>query len=63
MPGRCFLEAKQDAPTATCVVRDGAAITQMLKPTAAKNFKDYASQIVIPFLATKLSDAIRLDLV
>ena len=29
-------EAQQDAPAATCVVLDGTAIIQMLKPTAAK---------------------------
>ena len=34
-----------------------------VKPTAAKNFDDYASQIFIPFLATKLRDKTRLDLV
>ena len=56
-------EAKQDAPADICVVLDGAAIIQMLKPTAAKNFDDYAGQIFIPFLATKLRDATRLDLV
>ena len=35
----------------------------MLKPTAAKNVDDYASQIFIPFFAIKVRDAIRLDLV
>ena len=39
---------KQDAPAATCLVLDGADIMQMLKPTAAKNFDDYASQLFIP---------------
>ena len=56
-------ETKQDAPAATCVVLDGAAIIQMLKSTAAKNFDDYASQIIISFLATKLRDTTELDLV
>ena len=54
-------EAKQDAPAATCVVLDGAAIIQMLKPTAAKNIDDNAMQIFIPFLAPKFRDAARLD--
>ena len=55
-------EAKQDVPAATCVVLDGAVAIQLLKPTATKNFDDYASQIFIPVLATKLRNATHLDL-
>ena len=58
-----FSATRQDAPAATCVILDGAAIIQMLKPTAVNNFGDYANQIFIPYLKYKLRDATRLDLV
>ncbi len=41
-------EAQSEAPVASSLVLDGAAIGQMLKPESAKNFKEYASQIFIP---------------
>lgn len=42
---------------------DGAAIVQMLKPAALKTFEEYAHQIFIPYISTKLQTVSRLDLV
>ena len=47
----------------TCIVFDGAAIVQMLKPAASKTFEDYAQQIFIPYMSMKLQTVSRLDLV
>ncbi|KAL8586673.1 hypothetical protein ACOMHN_038659 [Nucella lapillus] len=55
--------AKTETPVMTCIVLDGAAIIQMLKPAASKTFEEYAQQIVIPYMSTKLQTVSRLDLV
>ncbi|KAL8570989.1 hypothetical protein ACOMHN_037849 [Nucella lapillus] len=47
-------DAKTETPVTTCIVLDGAAIIQMLKPAASKTFEEYAQQIVIPYMSTKL---------
>ncbi|KAG7157154.1 hypothetical protein Hamer_G009989 [Homarus americanus] len=55
--------AQAEAPSATSVVLDGAAVLQMLKPAAAMNFEEYAQEVFIPYMLTKLQAASRLDLV
>ena len=56
-------DAKTETPVTTCIVFDGAAIVQMLKPAASKTFEDYAQQIFIPYMSTKLQTLSRLYLV
>ncbi|KAL8599495.1 hypothetical protein ACOMHN_065946 [Nucella lapillus] len=56
-------DAKTETPVTTCIVLDGAAIIQMLKPAASKTFEEYVQQIVIPYMSTKLQTVSRLDLV
>ena len=56
-------EAKAEAPFTTCIVLDGAAIVQMLNPAVSKTFEEYAQQIFIPYVSTKLQTVSRLDLV
>lgn len=46
-----------------CMVLDGAAIIQMLKPTGAKTFDENAHQVVISYVASQLRNESRLDLV
>jgi len=62
----CFEEisdARSGAPTTTSIVLDRAAIVQMLKPAACKNFREYAQKIFIPYMSTRLQSSSRLDLV
>ncbi|KAL8561151.1 hypothetical protein ACOMHN_054522 [Nucella lapillus] len=56
-------DAKTETPVTTCIVLDGVAIIQMLKPAASKTFEEYAQQIVIPYMSTKLQTVSPLDLV
>jgi len=56
-------DAKTETPVTTCIVLDGAAIVHMLKPVASKTFEEYAHQILIPYMSTKLQRVSRLDLV
>ncbi|KAJ8393331.1 hypothetical protein AAFF_G00062320 [Aldrovandia affinis] len=56
-------DAKTETPVTICIVLDGAAIVQMLKPAASKTFEEYAQQIFIPYMSTKLQTVSRLDLV
>ena len=63
---KCFEEfssAQSEVPDTTCLVLDGAVIVQMLKPAVAKNFDDYAQDVFIPYLSSKLQTVSRLDLV
>ena len=62
----CFQEIadeRSEAPPTTSLVIDGAAIVQMLKPTACKNFREYAQEIFIPYMSTRFQSSSRLDLV
>ncbi len=62
----CFEEiadARSEAPTTTSIVIYGAAIVQMLKPAACKNFREYGQEIFIPYMSTRLQSSSRLDLV
>ena len=56
-------EAQTVAPVTSSVILDGAAIVQMLKPAAVKNFAEYASQIFIPYIFSQFENASRVDLV
>lgn len=56
-------DTQTETPVTTCIVLDGAAIVQMLKPAASKTFEEYAQQIFIPYMSTKLQTVSRLDLV
>jgi len=52
----CFreiLDARSGAHTTTSIVLDGAAIVQMLKPAACKNFREYAQEVFIPYICLK----------
>ena len=55
--------AYSDSPKVTCTIVDGAAITQILKPSSVKTFNDYAHVIFIPYLTRKFESVSRLDLV
>ena len=62
----CFQEIadeRSEAPPTTSLVIDGAAIVQMLKPTACKNFREYAQEIFIPYMSTRFQSSSRQDLV
>ena len=62
----CFQEIadeRSEAPPTTSLIIDGAAIVQMLKPTACKNFREYAQEIFIPYMSTRFLSSSRLDLV
>ena len=49
---------------ATCIVLDGAAIKQMMKPAAAKPFDGHiAQQVFIPYISSQLRSVSRVDLV
>ena len=63
---KCFEEfsrAQSEVPDTTCLVLDGAVVVQMLKPAEAKNFEDYAQDVFVPYMSSKLQTASRLDLV
>ena len=45
-----FSSAQSEVPDTTCLFLDGAILVQMLKPTVAKNFDDYAQDVFIPYL-------------
>ena len=47
----------------TSIVLDEAVIVQILKPGTAKNFDEYAQDIFIPYMSSKLQTASSLDLV
>ena len=54
-------EAQTVAPVTSSVILGGAAINQMLKPAAVKNFAEYASQIFIPYIFSQFQNASRVD--
>ena len=49
------------APVTNSVILGGAAINQMLKPAAVKNFSKYASQIFIPYIFSQFQNASHVD--
>lgn len=58
-----LFEPTGDAPQATVVILDGAAIVQMLKPGTSKTFLDYATDVFAPYIQSQLQQRTRLDLV
>ena len=55
--------AQDDAPDVDVLILDGAAIVNMLKPTACQTFQDYASNIFIKYLESQLRKVRRMDTV
>lgn len=55
--------AQTKAPDVTCVVLDGAAIVQMIRPGGAKTFDEYAQQVFIPYISSKLCSVSRVDII
>ena len=55
--------AQDDAPDVDVLIPDGAAIVNMLKPTAWQTFQDYASNIFIKYLENQLRKVRRIDIV
>ena len=54
-------EAQTVVPVTNSVILGGAAINQMLKPVAVKNFAEYASQIFIPYIFSQFQNASHVD--
>ena len=46
--------AQDDAPDVNVLILNGAAVVNMLKPTACQMFQDYASNIFIKYLENQL---------
>ena len=50
-------------PPADVIILDGAFIVQILKPSNATTFEEYANNIFIPHVMSWLTDACRIDIV
>ena len=50
-------------PTVDTLILDGAAIVNMLKPGSAKTFQDYADNIVLPYIQSRLQNVSRIYVV
>ena len=42
---------------------DGAAVINMLRPSTAKTFNEYASKVFLPYIKQQLCSVIRIDIV
>ena len=51
-----------EAPHTSCIVLDEAVIVQMLNPATVKTVNEYAQQVFVLYLLSKLQQATRLDL-
>ena len=60
---RTCLHLKLRSPYAICIVLDGAVIIQMMKPAAAKTFDEFAQQVFIPYISSRLRGVSHVDLV
>ena len=58
-----FCVAQTDAPMASSVTVEKAAIVQMLQPKGATTFPEYASSVFIPYIVLILHNATCLSLV
>ena len=58
-----FCIAQTEAPMASSVTVEKAAIVQMLHLKDARNVSAYASNVFIPYIMLKLHNATHLDLV
>lgn len=52
-----------DSPVVDVLVLDGAAIICMLKPTGSMTFNQYAENVFLPYLKSRLKDVMRIDVV
>ena len=62
----CLIEHCQLCPTAphvTAKVFDGGAVIHMLRPAGSKTLKDYATDILIPYIQVQLYSCQRIDIV
>ena len=50
-------------PSVEVIILDGSVIVNMLRPGSAKTFSDYASQVFLPYVASQLQQASRIDIV
>ena len=57
------IEAEDTNPLCDVIVLDAAAIVNMLKPGAAKTFKDYARDVFLPYVKSQVDKAQRVDIV
>ena len=64
---RCLEDAieEQDGitPSVEVVVIDGPAIVHMLKPPAARTFREYVQDVFVPYIEHQLDNAQRVDVV
>ena len=58
-----FSQPRSEVSPTSCIVLDGAVIIQLLKAATAKTFNEYAQQVFVPYILSKLHQAARLDLV
>ena len=54
---------REESPEVDVLLLDGAAIINMLKPGAAKTFKEYAEQVFLPYINRKIKSLSRIDIV
>ena len=47
----------------TCIILDGPAIVNMLKPNGVTTFQEYLTQVFIPYVMLQISHADSLDIV
>lgn len=62
----CLLESipqSEASENVDCIILDGAAIVNMLKPQGAVTFQDYATKTFEPFIKQQLSHSSRIDIV
>jgi len=50
-------QPKSEVPPTSCIVLDRAVIVQMLKPATIKIFNEYAQQVFVPDILSKLQQA------
>ena len=50
-------------PSVEVIILDGSVIVNMLRPGSAKTFSDYASQVFLPYVASQLQQASRVDII
>ena len=50
-------------PSVEVIILDGSVIVNMLRPGSAKTFSDYALQVFLPYVASQLQQASRVDIV
>ena len=56
-------EAATDNMTMDCIILDGAAIVNMIKPTGVTTFQEYATQNFTSYIEKQLQRSERVDIV